>query len=736
MTPFRNLSIRNKLTAIILLITVTAIGSAFAFAVATQVRTFKREMVANTLLIARVIGDYSVSDLAFGDASESRRTLERLGAVPNIQYASLYDAKGRLLATYGDGAPRHATPPVAGEAPEFRGGALHVTQPIAYKGERYGTIHLCASTRDLDSNLATYLLTMLTGMAGLTLLAFFVALRLQAVLSAPILKLAEVARRISKDHDYSVRVEKAGEDEIGALCDGFNEMLVEIHERELQRDLADRRTREKSQFLANMSHELRTPLNSIIGFSEVLLGRLAGRLNTKELKFLQNINNSGQHLLGIINDILDLSKVEAGKMEVHPSTFSVRGVIDGVCHVMRGVSGKRNVTLSVEIAEDAVSIEADPVKFKQILYNLVSNGVKFSPYNATVTIRVRSLASSASPLGEDSVEIVVADQGPGIDPKDHALIFQEFRQTEGGAAQVEGTGLGLALVKKFAELHRGVVGVESGLGQGTAFTVTLPRGFAAAAESLPQILVVGDDAAGYEAVRRQLGAAGYAPLRARNKDEALRLARSAKPAAITLDLLLAKPDGWEVLKGLKADPETRSIPVVMVSVLDGQELGPALGAADYFTTPLDRERLVKRVQSLTPGSTPAANRVLVIDDESSVHEMLEAWLGPQGYALDHARSGPEGIERALARTPDLIVLDLLMDEMDGFEVALRLKTDARTASVPIVVLTAKDLMAQDRLRLRGKIAALVRKGPATEARLVLAIQALLHARAKDAASGE
>jgi signal transduction histidine kinase len=301
-------------------------------------------------------------------------------------------------------------------------------------------------------------------------------MRLQGLISRPILDLAGLVRKVSETHDYSLRARKEGEDEIGSLADGVNEMLSRIQERELERDLADRRTREKSRFLANMSHELRTPLNSIIGFSEVLISRLQDRVPAKDLKFLRNIHGSGQHLLAVVNDILDISKVEAGTMEVRPAALSVRAVIEGVRQVMKGLSARRSVAVAVEVPDDLPPLEADPEKLKQVLYHLLSNAVKFSPFGGTVTLRARLLAAEASPLGEEAVAISVADQGPGIDPRDHELIFQEFRQVESGSP-IEGSGLGLSIVKKFVELHGGRVTVDSALGRGATFTAVLPRRF-------------------------------------------------------------------------------------------------------------------------------------------------------------------------------------------------------------------------------------------------------------------
>ncbi|HEV8268747.1 MAG TPA: ATP-binding protein, partial [Thermoanaerobaculia bacterium] len=422
--------------------------------------------------------------------------------------------------------------------------------------------------------------------------------------------------------------------------------------------------RHKSQFLANMSHELRTPLNSIIGFSDVLKTRLDKQIPEKYLRFLENINTSGLHLLSIINDILDLSKIEAGKMELHPEPFGLNALVDGVAHVMKGTTAKRRIAIEIDVPADLPSLEADPVKFKQILYNLLANAVKFSPEDATVTVRGQFLPAISSPIGEDALAVDVVDRGIGIDPKDHAVVFQEFRQADGGAARkYEGTGLGLALVRSLVELHRGRVVLTSEVGRGSTFTVVIPcrfrglhsedtGGIAPAPElaGRPRVLVIEDDPDTYLRMAEILHGAGYLPLRARSGEEALSLAASHRPSAITLDIVLPGCDGWEVLGTLKKDPETRGIPVLIVSRLDNRELGVALGADGYFVKPVEGDELLARLHELAPRYGPSHPRLLLIDDEPAVHDMLTALLEPEGYRLDHALTGAQGLE-LVEKTP-------------------------------------------------------------------------------------
>jgi signal transduction histidine kinase/DNA-binding response OmpR family regulator len=504
--------------------------------------------------------------------------------------------------------------------------------------------------------------------------------------------------------------------------------------------------RMKSQFLANMSHELRTPLNSIIGFSEILIDRLREQVQPKHLKFLQNVHASGQHLLAIINDILDLSKVEAGKMEFHPEPLRPGPTLDGVLHVMQGMAQQQRITFELDVPADLPEVVTDAAKFKQVLYNLLSNAVKFSAEGSTVQVAARLVAAAESALGADSLAIAVRDRGIGIPEADLDEIFREFHQVDGGSTRrFGGTGLGLAIVKKFVEHQGGRVRVESHLGLGSTFTVLLPlhpAGTAAPAADLHPaavdrehvVLVVEDDPAAFEGLARALRAAGYAPVRARQGEDALDAARRLRPAVITLDIGLPGMSGWEVLKELKRQADTCDIPVVIVSLMQNRELGLALGAEDYFTKPVDRGRLVARLREIAPGPPPPAGaRVLVVDDDPTVHELVEAELLPLGYVLEHAHSGREGLERARAGRFEAVILDLMMPDLSGFEVAARLKDDPATAALPIVVLTARDLSAPEREALSGKIESLVRKGEGGTLKLVEAVRQLERARHAGAA---
>ncbi len=734
---FKNLSIRNKLIAVILTGTLLSLTFGFAFVLFNDVRTLQREMIDDGVAIARITGESSVSDLAFHDEDEAQRTLAKLAAVPTIEAAYLFDPSGHLFATFHRGKHPPAAPlPAAHPIREFRDHALYVSEPVVYNGETYGTIYVRLSTRALDDKVRTHILTLLAILGALAALSVAFAFRFEKLVSAPILELAATARRISEQHDYSIRVKKNSDDEIGLLSEGFNDMLSQIERRQRERDEADQRTREKSQFLANMSHELRTPLNAIIGFSEILGTRVADRLNEKERRFVENIHSSGQHLLGIVNDILDLSKIEAGKMEINPEEMVVETAIDGVGTLMKGLSGRRNVTIQVQVPEALPRIVADPVKVKQILYNLLSNAVKFSPEGSSVYVRGTRLTAERSPLGEESVELSVIDHGIGIDPKDQQRIFDEFQQVESNLARhFEGTGLGLAIVRRYVEMHAGHLRVDSALGRGSTFTVLLPVEFRGSAVPLPRrqpvemsssgsprVLVIEDEEPAYQTIARQLERAGFTPSHARNGEDGLLLARAIRPVAITLDLVLPGVDGWEVLKTLKNDPGTQPIPVIIVSVIDNRELGLAFGADDYLTKPIDGDRLVS---ALRKHVKRGMKNVLVIDDDREMHALLDARLRPEGYRLTHAYVGADGVDRAANEEPSLIILDLMMENMAGLELATRLRSDPRTARLPILALTAADVTARERERLQEKITALMARTDLDGSRLTAVVQQLV-----------
>jgi len=466
----------------------------------------------------------------------------------------------------------------------------------------------------------------------------------------------------------------------------------------------------KTVFLANMSHELRTPLNAIIGFSELLTDSRDGQFDqATRARFLGQILTSGKHLLSLINDILDLSKVEAGQMELRLQPVSIAEAVEQVMTTVEPLAAKKEIRMQRRLDWSGEML-ADAGKLKQMLLNLVSNAIKFTPERGSVTI-------SASRLN-DMVEISITDTGIGIASRDQKTIFQEFHQVDQGPGRKhEGTGLGLALTKRFALLHGGDVRVTSQPDKGSVFTLLLPlRSVVPSSEIAqpaamnghghgPLVLVVEDDPAAAELLTRQLVGAGYRTDVARTGSEALAKARELQPAAITLDIILPEVDGWEVMTRLKSDASTSGIPVVVVSVVDNPELGLALGAIDYFVKPVETKELIARLNrfNLKEKTADGQVRVLVVDDEAANRNWLARALEPAGFTVLPASGGREAIDLAKSQKPDLVLLDLMMPEVTGFDVVEALRADPETRETPIMVLTATNLTEADKRSLNGRV---------------------------------
>jgi signal transduction histidine kinase/CheY-like chemotaxis protein len=498
----------------------------------------------------------------------------------------------------------------------------------------------------------------------------------------------------------------------------------------------------KTVFLANMSHELRTPLNSILGFSELLIDAPSDQFPpATRARFLEQIHSSGKHLLGLINDILDLSKIEAGQMELHLQTVSVAEVLAQVASTVEPLVEQKQLRIEIE-AKDAGQVIADEGKLKQMVLNLVSNAIKFTPEGGAVTVSARSAG------GRLLVE--VSDTGIGISAADLKRIFHEFQQVDTGAnRQQQGTGLGLTLTRSFATLHGGDVTVDSELGKGSRFTIDLPIAGPSpvAAEkasnngavehvdaSLPLILVVEDDPASAELLARQIHKVGFRTQNARNGADAIAMAKAHRPVAITLDIMLPDIDGWEVLTRLKKDELTSDIPVIVVSVVDDPSLGTALGALDYFVKPVEAGALVGRLSNFnfTRKSNGRQTRVLVVDDEAANRDWLKNVLEPAGFRVTLAGGGREAIRLAKATKPDLIMLDLLMPDVNGFDVVEALSGSAATRGIPIMVLTAKNLTEADIKQLNGHVSTILKRGSTGSVDLLGQLQLVMLKRAVEA----
>jgi signal transduction histidine kinase/CheY-like chemotaxis protein len=494
------------------------------------------------------------------------------------------------------------------------------------------------------------------------------------------------------------------------------------------RDEAIRASQAKSDFLASMSHELRTPLNAIIGYSEILLEE-SDDLVSPELKpDLEKIRGAGKHLLGLINDILDLSKIEAGKMDLFLESIDVAVLLADVSATVQPLMAKNGNLFDVRYGPDLGMTHSDQTKIRQILLNLLSNAAKFTKQGRVV------LAARRSTRGDiDCFEFEVSDTGIGMTTEQMARLYSAFSQADASTTRnYGGTGLGLAITKHFCHMLGGDVMVRSEPSKGSTFVVTLPTespiayGTPASGQAegtAGTVLVIDDERATHDLLERELGARGYRVVHAASGREGLRLARDLRPDAITLDIIMPELDGWAVLRELKADTGLSGIPVVLVTILGDREMGYALGADDYLTKPIDAEALLGVLGRfhVDGGGIP----VLVVDDDPLTRDMLRRILSKRGWSVTEAACGSDAIS-ALGRTrPAVVVLDLMMPGMDGFEVLDTMRRETGWRDIPVVVVTAKDLTAEEVTWLNQHAERVFQKGAYKRSELVGVIHKMI-----------
>jgi signal transduction histidine kinase/CheY-like chemotaxis protein len=510
-------------------------------------------------------------------------------------------------------------------------------------------------------------------------------------------------------------------------------LFQEIEEKGRQLELA---SQHKSQFVASMSHELRTPLNAIIGLTEMMVTNAARFGTEKASEPLKRVHRAGQHLLGLINQVLDLSKIEAGKLELNPESVNLAPLVDEVVGTARQLAQQNKNKLVVEAQEKLGMLTVDPMRLRQILLNLLSNACKFTN-QGEVKLRVRKVAD-----GRNWVEFAVADTGIGMTAEQQAKLFEEFTQADSSTARrYGGTGLGLAITRKLARMMGGDVTVQSEPGKGSIFSVRLPAGADTAARSATNgsrapssdcVLVVDDDATARELIAEHLKAEGFAVVTAAGGLEGLKLAKELRPIAITLDVMMPDLDGWSVLAALRQDPELAEIPVIMITILDEHRRGVALGAAGYLTKPIDRERLSRMVSRFRAPARQA--RVLLVEDDGTQRERLHGWLAGEQWVVQEAANGRDALALLKDSKPDVILLDLMMPEMDGFAVVAALQKEPHWRDIPVIVITARDLDAADRERLNSGVQSVLVKETFRPADLVERIRRL--ARSKPQADKE
>lgn len=643
----QNLSIKRKLMLITMLTSSVALLLSSASFLIYDLISFRHLLTQDLETQAQIIGYNSAAAMAFKDEPVASATLAALKAKEDIVAAVLYTPDGKAFAQYVSGskaAPAVVPPQLSRAGYRFEGGYFDVLHDVTLNGEHVGTLLLRSDMREWSRRAKRYALIFFVFVFASGLFALLLSSKLQRMISRPILQLEDTIRIVSANKNYEIRAANTYGDEIGRLMDGFNNMLAEIQQRdtallnandqlharteELEREVAQRQeaqeellkakhaaeeaSRAKSAFLANMSHELRTPLNAIIGYSEMLEEETRESGNTEAIQDLQKIQTAGKHLLSLINDVLDLSKIEAGKMTLHLESFDVPPMIRQIVTTLEPAAAKNSNVINVRIADGVGSMRADVTKVRQILVNLVSNACKFTD-SGTISVNVEPIMTE----GQDWIRFQVLDTGIGITPKQRQQLFQEFAQADTSISRkYGGTGLGLAISHRFAQMMNGHIHVESEAGQGSTFTVLLPVEVRADGQESPSgdvsseaakvqrpdkvnedtILVIDDDATCRELMSRSLSKLGLRVIATGSGEEGIELAKQIRPFVITLDVLLPDRDGWSVLHELKTDPELSGIPVIMLTIIDNEALALSMGASNYLVKPLDRERLALLIE--------------------------------------------------------------------------------------------------------------------------------------------
>ena len=785
MSRLRNFSFQWKLTLIVMLSCVVSLLAACSAFVGFDLYFFRQAAVKELQSHARLLSAANAVSLESGNHDAVQLSLMALRAQEQITVVVVYDAENRVAAAYrreGVEEPIPERPDAV--ASQFRGDSLTFYSPVLLGEQRVGTVYLRADlSGTVRARLRTYLEIVAIVMLISGLIALAISAGLQPLIARPMLELLRVARLVTEKKDFVVRAQKTTDDEIGRLVDTFNGMLAMIQSRDaelqsandlleaynldLEKKVADRTaalerasaeaqaakrvaeesqeaaeeaSRAKSVFLANMSHELRTPLNAIIGYSEMLEEDANENGLTDFVADLQKIHGAGKHLLGLINDVLDISKIEAGKMDLFLETFAVETLVQDVVSTIKPLVQQNGNTLQVELGEGLGTMKADATKVRQALFNLLSNACKFTEQGAVVLRVARENEGS-----DGKIRFEVADSGIGMTLEQRARLFKAFTQADASTTRrYGGSGLGLAITRYFCRMMGGDIQVHSELGKGSAFTIRLPavvqankpalvdttfvprdRRLPKLAEGASRVLVIDDDPTVHDLMTRYLTREGFNVMVAPGGKEGLRMARELKPDVITLDVMMAEMDGWSVIAALKADPETAEIPVIIMTMLDDREMGFALGASDYMTKPVNRDRLLGVLHKHHQSHLPC--HVLVVEDDPAIRQMVRRVLEKEGWTVREAENGREGLHAVAQNLPSIILLDLMMPVMNGFDFIRELRKNEEWAKIPIVILTAKDLTVEDRAHLKGNVELVLQKGDYSRERLLEEVRDMVKA---------
>jgi signal transduction histidine kinase/DNA-binding response OmpR family regulator len=753
----QNHTISRRLTWMNMLVSGTALLLACTAFIAYDMVTFQANTFRNLSTQAQIIGSNTASALLFNDPQSAEKTLSALRASPEILSACIYTPDGQPFAAYsrdqaGQVQALPAIPPGQVELHWLRNKEIVLVRSIMFQGKPTAIVYVRSGVEELDRRLKRYV-----GIASIVLLASMLAALLVSSLfrravAEPIVRLAEIAKIVSRDRNYSLRATptRGGSGELGILIEAFNEMLAQTqksegalrqaHDRLEQRvkertaeletakkeveefsfsvirakEEVERASKFKDQFLSTMSHELRTPLNAVLGFSDLLADERYGSLNDRQRRYIDHIHTGGKHLLKLITDILDLSKIEAGRMELNHEDVTVASAFTEVISALYPLAEKKSQTLLKQVKPN-LHVRADVMRFKQVLMNLVGNAIKFTPESGRIELVARRV--------DDLVRIEVRDNGPGIPPEQQQRIFEAFFRLAQTGNPTEGTGLGLAITSRLVELHGSKLGIESQPGEGTSFYFSLPL-LAIAPEQpteqslpvprarrAPRILVVEDNAATGQLIQSQLASSGYETLKCDRPERATEMAAEHRPDAITLDLLMQPVHGLEVLLQLKNDPRTLKIPVIVVTIVDQPGVGTALGADEYLIKPVDKATLLAAVERCprSRGGAAPARTILVVEDDVSTLEMIVDLLKAYGYAVSTAADGEQARASVAQSLPELVILDLVLPKMSGFELLAEWRANPRTAELSVFVLTSKDLTKEEERYIHAHAESLFKK---------------------------
>jgi signal transduction histidine kinase/CheY-like chemotaxis protein len=752
----QNHSISRKLTWMNMLVSGAALLLACAAFIAFDMITFRQAMLRNLSTQAQIIGSNSVSALLFNDQQSAENTLLALKAAPNILSAQVYQPDGRPFASYSRDRDRHSPvlPPILSRQTEthwIENDQIALVRLIELDGKPIGAVYIRSDLQELDSRFQRYAAIAAIVLSACLLAALLISSIFRRAVADPIVDLSKIAKAVSQDKNYSVRATPIRSPaELAILIDAFNEMLAQIQQSEsalrMAHDGLEQRVRErtaeleaakreveefsrsvllakeevergskfKDQFLSTMSHELRTPLNAVLGFSDLLADARYGPLNDRQQRYVTHIHTGGKHLLKLISDILDLSKIEAGRMELTREHVTVSSAFAEVISGLYPLAEKKSQALLQKV-EPNLHVYADAMRFKQILVNLVANAIKFTPERGRIELVARRV--------EDQVRMEVRDNGPGIPPDQQQRIFEAFvRLTQTGSA-TEGTGLGLAITSRLVELHGSKLGIESQPGEGTSFYFSLPLVAiipdqhpetlvpVPRARKAPRILVIEDNEETGQLIQSQLTSSGYETLKCAQPERATEIAAEHEPDAITLDLLMQPVHGLEVLLQLKNDPRTSKIPVIVVTIVDQPGVGTALGADEYLIKPVNKATLLAAVERClrSRGGAAPARSILVVEDDVSTLEVIVELLEAHGYAVSTAMDGEQARVSVAQFLPELVILDLVLPKMSGFELLAEWRSSPRTADLPVFVLTSKDLSKEEEKYIHAHAESLFRK---------------------------